>query len=153
MADHKIPDYLPDWIKDHIGRYLATDGADGHLWDASLGGGTGMIPTLLLTTIGRKSGNSLLLPLIYGEADGNYIIIASKGGNPTHPAWYFNLQANPTVNLQILGRKFQAQARTAVGDERARLWSQMAELYAPYDAYQVSAGDREIPVVVLEPLS
>ena len=70
---------LPDWIKDHISRYVATDGADGYLWDASIGGGKGMVPTLLLTTIGRKSGRVLTLPLIFGRSGSNYVVVASKG--------------------------------------------------------------------------
>jgi len=64
MAEPNNSPALPDWMKDHIARYIATDGADGYLWDASIGGGKGMVPTLLLTTVGRKSGRVLTLPLI-----------------------------------------------------------------------------------------
>ncbi|MBV1907564.1 MAG: nitroreductase family deazaflavin-dependent oxidoreductase [Pseudomonadales bacterium] len=142
---------LPGWIADHLKRYIESDGEDGHLWDASLGGGQGMVTTLLLTTTGRKSGTAHTLPLIYGEADGNYIIIASKGGAPAHPAWYLNLEANPEVGVQVVAQKFQATARVATGEERTRLWRQLAGIYSPYDAYQKLAQNREIPVVVLEP--
>lgn len=152
MSDLKIPEYLPDWIRDHLRRYLESDGEDGHMWDASLGGGTGMVPTLILTTTGRKSGQPLMLPLIYGEADGAYVIIASKGGAPTHPAWYLNLDANPEVHVQVKGDRFRARASTVSGDERARLWDTMVGIYAPYTDYQVAAGGREIPVVKLERL-
>lgn len=153
MSADTIPAHLPDWIRDHLKRYLETDGEDGHLWDASLGGGSGMIPTLILTTTGRKSGNALPLPLIYGELDGGYVVIASKGGAPTHPVWYLNLVAEPEVQVQVKAKKFRARARTASGAERATIWEQMVGIYAPYAEYQVRAGDREIPVVVLEPAS
>ncbi len=150
MSADSIPAHLPDWIRDHLRRYLESDGEDGHLWDASLGGGTGMVATLILTTTGRKSGNPLPLPLIYGEVDGGYVVIASKGGAPAHPAWYLNLEANPDVEVQVKANKFRARARTAEGAERVAIWEQMVGIYAPYADYQVRAGEREIPVVILE---
>jgi len=142
---------MPDWIQDHMARYLATDGADGYLWDASLGGGTGMIPTLLLTTVGRKSGRELTLPLIFGDSGGNSIIVASKGGAPNDPAWYLNLVAHPEVKVQIKGRKFKALASTAGPADRQGMWNQMVKLYAPYATYQTKTA-REIPVVILTPM-
>ena len=141
---------LPKWIADHLQRYLDTDGADGHLWDSAPVGGPGPIPTLLLTTTGRRSGKPIVMPLIYGEAGGNYVVVASKGGAPKHPGWYLNLAAHPDVEVQILARRFRATARTASGAERAELWKQMAAIYPPYNDYQAKT-DREIPVVVLEP--
>jgi proline iminopeptidase len=151
MAEPNLPSELPAWIKDHLARYLATDGADGYLWDASLGGGKGLVPTLLLTTVGRKSGRMLTLPLIFGQSGPNYVVIASKGGAPTHPAWYLNLQAHPEVQVQVKAAKFPARARTAVGEERAALWAKMVEIYGPYAQYQTRT-DRQIPVVVLTPV-
>ena len=142
---------LPDWIKNHLARYIATDGADGYLWDASLGGGKGMVPTLLLTTTGRKSGNALTLPLIFGRAGPSYVVVASKGGAPAHPAWYLNLQANPEVQVQVKGEKFTARAHTAEAAERATLWPKMVAIYEPYEQYQTKT-DRQIPVVVLTPV-
>jgi deazaflavin-dependent oxidoreductase (nitroreductase family) len=141
---------LPDWIKNHLARYLATDGADGYLWDASLGGGKGLVPTLLLTTVGRKSGRVLTMPLIFGRSGRNYVVVASKGGAPTHPAWYLNLEASNEVQVQVKAEKFTAHARTAEGEERAALWSKMVEIYGPYALYQTKTP-RQIPVVVLEP--
>src|ERR1700684_2790922 len=132
MAEPNRATELPDWIKDHVSRYLASDGADGYLWDASLGGGKGMIATLLLTTVGRKSGRTLILPLIFGRSGPTYVVVASKGGAPAHPAWYLNLQANPDVQVQVKAEKFKARAVTASSAERAALWSKMVELYAPY---------------------
>ena len=124
---------------------------DGYLWDASLGGGKGLVPTLLLTTTGRKSGNVLTLPLIFGRSGSNYVVVASKGGAPTHPAWYLNLQANPDVKVQVKAEKFTARAHTAEGAERTALWRKMVEIYGPYEQYQTKT-DRQIPVVVLKPV-
>ena len=91
------------------------------------------------------------MPLIYGEtADGGYIVIASKGGAPKHPAWYLNLLAQAEVEVQVSDDKFSAQARVASGEERAALWVQQEKLYPPYNDYQKNAGDREIPVIVLD---
>jgi deazaflavin-dependent oxidoreductase (nitroreductase family) len=149
MSEVRVPDNLPKWIADHMQRYLETDGADGHMWDSAPVGGPGPIPTLLLTTTGRRSGKSLVMPLIYGEANGAYVVIASKGGAPKHPAWYLNLAANTEVEVQVIADRFRAQARTATGDERTNLWKKMREIYPPYDEYQ-GKTDREIPVVVLE---
>lgn len=151
MSDADLPAGLPDWIRDHVRRYRETDGADGHMWDSTVAGGPGPVPTLLLTTTGRRSGRPRTLPLIYTEADGGYVVIASKGGAPEHPAWYRNLQARPEAEVQVADRRFHARARDARGEERARLWRRMAEIYPPYDEYQART-DREIPVVVLEPV-
>ena len=149
MSQAEIAENLPGWIKNHLRRYLESNGEDGHLWDTSQGGGLGLTPTLLLTTTGRKSGRALILPLIYGEADGNYVIIASKGGAPEHPAWYLNLVDNPTVEVQVKADCFSAKARVANGEERTKLWDQMVGVYPPYTEYQTRT-EREIPVVVLE---
>jgi deazaflavin-dependent oxidoreductase (nitroreductase family) len=151
MSEVNIPDSLPGWIKEHINVYLE-DGEAGHYWDASLGGGEGMLTTLLLTTVGRKSGKKLILPLIYRPTkSGGYCIIASKGGAPAHPAWYLNLDADPKVHIQVANDHYDAVARVAEGDERAELWQMMVDYYAPYTDYQ-AATDREIPVVVLDPV-
>jgi len=150
MAEPNESPDLPDWIKNHISRYVATDGADGYLWDASIGGGTGMVPTLLLTTIGRKSGKVLTLPLIFGRSGPNYVVVASKGGAPAHPAWYLNLQDKPEVRVQVKAEKFTALAHTADAAERSALWPMMVKIYGPYAQYQTKT-DRQIPVVVLKP--
>jgi deazaflavin-dependent oxidoreductase (nitroreductase family) len=150
MAEPNESRDLPSWIQNHITRYLATDGADGYLWDASLGGGKGMVPTLLLTTIGRKTGRTLTLPLIFGRSGKDYVVVASKGGAPSHPSWYLNLQAKPEVQLQVKADKFAARAHTADAAERAVLWPKMVEIYGPYAQYQTKT-DRQIPVVVLTP--
>lgn len=148
MAEPSTSRPLPDWIQDHLNRYLATNGEDGYLWDATLGGGKGTVPTLLLTTTGRKSGRALTLPLIFGESGSDYVVVASKGGAPAHPSWYLNLEAHPEVQVQVKADRFKARARTASGAERAVLWNKMVTLYGPYADYQKKT-QREIPVVVL----
>ena len=80
------------------------------------------------------------------------MIIASKGGAPAHPLWYLNLQANPECEVQAGTEVTKAMARVAQGAERQDLWEQLAEIYPPYLDYQKYAGEREIPVVVLEPV-
>ena len=149
MPEPRIAPGLPDWIKDHLSRYLASNGEDGHMWDATVVGGTGLYPTLLLSTVGRKSGETLTLPLIYGKAGKDHVVIASKGGAPAHPAWYLNLAAQPEVGVQVKADRFTARARTATGAERAALWQMMVGVFHPYEKYQ-AATEREIPVVVVE---
>jgi deazaflavin-dependent oxidoreductase (nitroreductase family) len=109
-------------------------------------------PILLLTVLGRKSGVWRRSALIYGRAGDAYVLVASKGGAPEHPAWYTNLVAEPTVHVQVKGEKFEARARVAEGGERARLWDVMAEIWPDYNEY-VKRTDREIPVVVLDPVT
>ena len=138
------------WIAEHIELYRS-DPEKAHMWDSTSLGGPGVLPTLLLTTTGRKSGEPRSLPLIYGQAGDAYVIIASKGGMPSHPVWYLNLEANPECELMVGPKQVSARARVADGEERERLWKQMAEIYPPYDDYQKSAGTRTIPVVVLDP--
>ncbi len=149
MSEIDLPESLPPWIRQHIELYLDSGGEQGHLWDASMGGGKPDTPTLLLFTTGRSSGKERVLPLIYGEAQGGYVVIASKGGAPEHPAWYLNLVAEPDVTVQVATDRFQARARVVSGDEREAIWQQMATLYPPYNDYQ-AATSREIPVVLLE---
>ena len=144
-----IPEFLPDWIKNHIELYL-TDPEAAHMWDSGVAGGPGPLPTLLLISKGRKSGEEKMLPLIYKKVGDAYVIIASKGGAPTHPAWYLNLVAEPHCQIRVGKEKMAVTARDAAGAEREDLWGQLAEVYPPYNDYQKTAGDRTIPVVVLE---
>ena len=125
----------------HVERYEATDGAEGYIWNGA--------PTLVLTTTGRKSGRPRKSALIFGKDGDNFLLIASQGGAPKHPMWYLNLRDNPDVELQVLGDKFRAHARTATPDEKPRLWKIMTESWPSYDAYQMRT-ERDIPLVVLE---
>jgi deazaflavin-dependent oxidoreductase (nitroreductase family) len=138
------------WIAAHIALYQ-TDPEKAHLWDSTPVGGPGLLPTLLLTTKGRKSGEARPLPLIYGTAGNSYVVIASKGGMPAHPLWFRNLEAEPSCELQVGAKHVVARARVAEGAERERLWKQLAAIYPPYLDYQ-KATERRIPVVVLDPV-
>ena len=122
------------------------------MWDSGPLGGPGLLPTLLLTTKGRKSGEPRALPLIYGTASESYVVIASKGGMPNHPLWFRNLETTPECELKVGSKELSARARVAEGDEREKLWKQMAEVYPPYLDYQ-KATERTIPVVVLDPVA
>jgi deazaflavin-dependent oxidoreductase (nitroreductase family) len=139
----QVVDSPREWVNKHIQRYVATGGADGHEWKPG-------VPTLLLTTRGRKSGVLRRTALIYGRDGDAYVVVASQGGLPRHPGWYFNLDADPDVHVQVGAAEFDARARTATGEERARLWREMAAIWPSYDDYQKKT-DREIPVVVLTP--
>ncbi|MCS6946415.1 MAG: nitroreductase family deazaflavin-dependent oxidoreductase [Steroidobacteraceae bacterium] len=142
------PDDL-DWTQKHLRRYLETNGEEGYLVDFRAVGGPAAVPTLILTTTGRRSGKPQSLPLIFGEDAGRYVIIASKGGAPEHPAWFRNLLSNPDAEVQIRSERIAVRARVAEGEERARLWRQMAATFPSFDKYQARTT-RQIPVVVLE---
>jgi deazaflavin-dependent oxidoreductase (nitroreductase family) len=105
-------------------------------------------PLLLLTTTGAKSGLPRTIPLIYSTDGDRYVVIASKGGEPTHPDWYRNLVANPDVTLEVGGETFPARAEVAEGAERRRLFDQQAA-QMPFFAEYERKTPREIPVVVL----
>ncbi len=139
----------PNWQDANRDRYLRTNGAEGQFVDFSRAGGSSETPCLLLKTTGRHSGEARVLPLIYGEDGGRYVIVASKGGAPEHPGWYRNIEQDPNVELQVLGDVFPATARTAEGEERDRLWAKANEVWPHYAEYQEKT-EREIPVVVLE---
>ena len=149
MAD-KISITEPNWQAHHLEVYLRTDGAEGHFVDFTPAGGSLETPNLILKTIGKRSGEARMIPLIYGEDSGNFVIVASKGGAPKHPAWFLNLEANPGVEFQVADKKYRGTAEVAEGAERERLFKMMAEVYPPYIAYQEKT-ERQIPVVVLKP--
>ncbi|GAB3035577.1 nitroreductase family deazaflavin-dependent oxidoreductase [Parafrigoribacterium mesophilum] len=132
------------WVAKQIAKYVATDGREGSTQRGA--------PLLLLTTQGRKSGKWRRTALIFGERDGKFIIVASKGGAPAHPSWYLNLVANPEVRVQVYDRIFAATARTATAGEKPALWSLMASIWPDYNVYTAKT-DRDIPVVVLDPVA
>ncbi len=152
MPEAKLAPNLPGWMVDHAKRYLASGGTEGHMYTVTPPGYSEMtVPSLLLTTTGRKSGEKYIFPLFYGETGDGYFIVASKGGAPEHPGWYRNLEANPDVEVQVGTKKLKAHARTATGEERARLWEAGLKVWPPYADY-ARQTDREIPVVVLDPV-
>jgi len=126
---------------EHVRVYRETGGERGYHWRGA--------KVLLLTTTGRTSCEQRTTPLIHGVDGDRWIVIASKGGAPDHPAWYLNLQAEPRTEIQVEGDVIPVVSTTAEGDERSRLWAAMLDQWPAYDEYQ-SKTDREIPVVVLE---
>lgn len=132
--------------QEHVDRYRATDGAEGHEWQPG-------VFCLLLTTTGRRSGEPVTTPLIYTEdrtvADVGVVVIASKGGADEHPDWFLNLVDDPEVEVQIGPEVFPAHASVVSdGATRDRLWRRMSEVWPDFDAY-AERTDRDIPVVRL----
>ena len=126
---------------EHVRVYRETGGERGYIWKK----GTTI---LLLTTTGRSSGEPRTTPLIHRVDDGRWVIVASKGGTPDHPAWFKNLEADPDATIQVRDEEIPVRATVAEGEERERLWRDMAEVWPDYDGYQ-ERTEREIPVVVL----
>ena len=133
------------WVRDQVAEYEASGGERGNtLMD------TGM-PVIIVTHRGNKSGKVRKTPLMRVEHDGEYALIASKGGAPEHPVWYHNLTADPTaVAIQDGPEPFDAVVREVTGDERAAWWERSVAAYPPYADYQ-EATDRLIPVLVAAP--
>jgi deazaflavin-dependent oxidoreductase (nitroreductase family) len=129
------------WQAQHARRYIETNGEDGYTWQG--------VPTLLLTTTGKQTGNPYTTPLIFGQDGDRYIIVASRGGAANNPQWYRNLVAQPEVQLQVRADRFPARARTANPEEKPALWQLMAGIWPAYNDYQARTS-RDIPVVILE---
>ncbi|MBB2770682.1 UNVERIFIED_ORG: deazaflavin-dependent oxidoreductase (nitroreductase family) [Mycolicibacterium obuense] len=115
-----------------------------------LGGSFGKAPVALLTTIGRKTGEPRVSPLIFLRDGERVILVASRGGSDKHPMWYLNLRANPTVQVQIKDDVLTLTARLATEDEHAHYWPKLTAMYPDFDSYR-SWTDREIPIVICEP--
>jgi deazaflavin-dependent oxidoreductase (nitroreductase family) len=145
----KIDRSRSGWQQRHAEAYLKSNGREGHVVDLCIPG-VPEVDTLLLQTTGRKSKDAKISPLIYGKDGGRFIVVASKGGAPTHPDWFVNLRDEPDVRFQVADKKYRGVARIISGSERERLFRMMAGLYSPYDEYQAKTA-REIPVVALEP--
>ncbi|MEW1584465.1 nitroreductase/quinone reductase family protein [Micromonospora vinacea] len=129
-------------VAEHVRRYLETAGEDGFM--------EGGMTNLVLTTVGRRTGRLRRTGLFFTEDDGRYILVASGAvASPKHPNWYLNVVRNPEVRVQIRAEKFTARARTALGEERTRLWRLMTSLAPVYHVYEARCH-RVIPVVVLE---
>jgi deazaflavin-dependent oxidoreductase (nitroreductase family) len=126
---------------EHVRVYRETGGEKGYHWRGT--------EILLLNTTGRRSGQERTFALIHRADDDRYVIVASKGGAPDHPMWFKNLEAQPDVTVQVRDEVIPVRASVAEGEERARLWSLMTEVWPDYDKYQ-GKTDREIPVVVLQ---
>lgn len=129
---------------------MALHGALYRTTGGKVGGSLFGVPILLLTTTGRKSGKKRTTPLVYLEQGEELVLVASSGGSDRMPAWYLNLRADPTVQVQVGRRKRRMQARRATPEERAELWSKVVELYRGYESYQLKT-ERRIPLVILYP--
>jgi F420H(2)-dependent quinone reductase len=131
--------------KIHVALYRWTKGrVGGHL------PGMPVARIALVDHVGARSGARRTSPLIYLEAEGVVAVVASKGGQPTHPAWFHNLMAHPDTTIQVASQVREVHARVASEDERERLWPKLSAVYPGYDFFQDLAKDRRIPVVLLE---
>ena len=146
MSDNDSSRYIKPDIsllnEEHVKRYRETGGKIGHIWNGAT--------ALLLTTIGNKSGQPRTTPLIYAQDGSDYIVVASKGGAPNHPAWYLNVSMNPEVEIQVKDRVMKATATTVEGRERERLWKLATDVWPNYDQY-AERTKRRIPVVKITP--
>jgi len=133
-----------DWARKQADVFEASNGHEGNLMRG--------MPIIVLTTVGAKSGKLRKTALMRVEHDGNYAVVASLGGAPKHPVWYFNILAQPQVELHDVGYKGDFIAREVSGVEKAKWWQRAVTAYPDYADYQAKT-DREIPVFVLEPLT
>jgi deazaflavin-dependent oxidoreductase (nitroreductase family) len=132
---------VSDWNAKIIDEFRANEGKVGGMFEGS--------PMLILHTIGARTGNERVTPLVY-QADGERVVIfASKGGAPENPAWFHNLVAHPDVTVEIGTETVPVRARVAEGDERERLWARQKELMPGFGDYEAKTT-RQIPVVVLD---
>ena len=131
------------WARDHAERYEASGGAEAGLLKGK--------PVIVLTSVGAKTGKLRKTALMRVEHDGRYAVVASKGGSATNPRWYFNLRANPHVELQDGADKRDYLAHEATGAEKAEWWERALKVWPDYAGYQ-KRTERQIPVFVLEPM-
>ncbi len=142
LEGHYVPSAWPP-IAEQVALYEATDGKEGDTLEGK--------PVIILTTRGRKTGDLRKTPLMRVEHEGRYVVVASMGGAPQHPVWYLNLVADPHVTLQDGAEVTDLRARTATPEERAEWWPRATAAWPPYTDYQKNT-EREIPVVILEPV-
>ncbi len=139
-------EYAPspnDFAREQAELFERTDGAEGNTLNGR--------PIIVLTTVGAKSGKIRKTPLMRVEHDGEYAVVASKGGAPEHPTWFHNIVAHPRVELQDGAVKKEYDARLVTGEERAVWWERATATWPAYDEY-TQKTDREIPVFVLTPV-
>jgi len=145
-----IGEYEPspaEWVRQQVEEYESSGGTRANtLRDSGL-------PVIIVTTRGRRSGKIRKSPVMRVERDGHYALVASKGGAPTHPVWYFNLVADPlAVTIQDGPQLFDAQVRELAGAERDEWWQRAVEAFPPYGEYQLKTT-RKIPVLLASPRS
>ncbi|MGW0026270.1 nitroreductase family deazaflavin-dependent oxidoreductase [Rhodococcus sp. NPDC003383] len=140
-----IGEYEPSpakWAADQVEKYESSDGAEGNTMQGR--------PVVILTTRGAKSGKLRKTPLMRVEHEGIYAVVASLGGAPKNPTWYYNVVANPHVELRDGAEVKDMTAREVHGDEKAVWWERAVEAFPDYAEYQKKT-DRQIPLFVLEP--
>jgi len=131
-----------DWARKQVEQYESSGGTSG----ATMQG----LPVVILTTVGAKSGKIRKTPLMRVADGDQYAVVASLGGAPKHPVWYYNVKSHPEVELQDGPNKQDMVAREVTGDEKARWWEIAVKAFPPYAGYQEKTS-REIPVFVLSP--
>lgn len=134
-----------DWNQKIIEEFRANDGKVGGQFEGA--------PMILVHHKGRKTGTERVNPLVYQPLEGRWAIFASKAGAPSDPEWYLNLVAHPRTTIEVGTATYEVMARTAVGEEREKIWEDQKKASPGFADYEVKAGDRVIPVVVLEPLT
>lgn len=137
-----------NFTAEHLATYLESGGTRGHILDVTSVGGREITTHCLVRYRGRTSGRVYVKPLIYGNVGGEIVVVASKGGADTHPEWYLNIVAAPTVDVQIATQAFEATWREPEGTERHNVWEYMCHLFPPYISYQRSTS-RHIPLLML----
>ena len=141
MPLSQIVDSPVGFVAEHIRSYVDSNGEDGHIWRG--------VPTLLLTTTGRKTGIGRRTALIYGRDADDFAIVASKGGHPTNPLWYENLATVSEVTVQVGSKTFQCVASTYIEDShRQKIWDVMVAIWPGFAEYQEKT-ERRIPLVRL----
>jgi deazaflavin-dependent oxidoreductase (nitroreductase family) len=139
------------WKTTHLQMYLRSGGAEGHIMDMRDIGGHRFTTNLLVKCVGRKSGRTIVTPLIYGDMGGEVVICASKGGAARHPDWYLNIKASKEIRFQVATQAFRATWREPEGEERAKVWDFMQGVFPPYTTYQASTR-RVLPLVMFAPI-
>ncbi len=129
------------WIAEHVRLYVSSGGKEGHFWQSG-------VPTLLLTTRGKKSGTARRTALIYGRDGDDYVVMASYAGAPAHPDWYLNLAVDPEVVIQVGENAMTATAHTVGDEDRDRVWKVMTDIWPDYDQYATKTS-RTIPLVAI----
>jgi deazaflavin-dependent oxidoreductase (nitroreductase family) len=149
VADGKAA--LRAHISAHLAAYLRSGGVEGHVIDGRASGAYLFGTTCLIRYKGRNSGRTLITPLSYADRGGEVIVVGSKGGSDTHPAWYLNVVAGKEVDFQIATQAFRAAWREPEGAERQKIWDFMVDCYPFYATYQTRTS-RQIPLVMMNPL-
>jgi deazaflavin-dependent oxidoreductase (nitroreductase family) len=144
-----LPENAVDVFRSHIRLYL-TNPEKAHIWDSTAVGGPGVVETLLLTTIGRRTGKQRHAPLLYVAHENGYLVMGSRGGTEVDPWWYLNLRDEPECEIRVGSLYTKARARVLEGEERAHAWKKITALRPVYLKY-AGRTTRTIPVIFLQP--